>query len=107
MKIVEKWVAGFRWGNLIVVKAKFRETEKQFAIVVDESPEYRRASEALNCMSVIPKDRDRLHDTWEEALDFLHSREAGFMRTHQKRIEVCQDRMDKICDFELVNDELA
>jgi TolA-binding protein len=103
MKIVEKWVAGFCLGELVVVKAKFRETEKQFAIVVDESPEYRRASKALNYMSVIPKDQDRLHDTWEEALDFLHSGQSRILKSHQRHIEMCQDRMDKIYNFELTS----
>ena len=103
MNIVEKWVAGFWLGELIVAKAKFRETEKSF--ILDKCPEYQQAKEALGCASnYIRKDQDKVHDTWEEALDQLHSTELGFIQSYRKHIERGQDRLSKIDDFELTSD---
>jgi len=79
-------------SELIVVKAKFRETGKRFGIIREDSTEYRQAHLALNCMNLFPKELNRLYDTPEEALDFLHSREMKFIQAHRKKIEECQDK---------------
>jgi len=100
MNVVKKWVAGFWSDDLIVVKARFNETPKQFALVREDSASYRQAQIALGFTSrVIKENQDRLHDTWEEAVDALHSRVLKVLQTHRRHIEKCQEQMGVLDDF--------
>ena len=95
-KIVEKWVAGFWSGRVIVVKWKFRETQKTFVMVEEpDNPVYDDAKTAVGWGNRFLKgDPDqRLFDTWEEALDRLHRMESKLTQGYRDKIGKCQDRM--------------
>jgi hypothetical protein len=100
MKIVEKWIAGFWVDELIVIKAKFKETPKQFTLIQEDCTEGDRASSAIGYVTNIPKNGDRIHDTPEEALNALHKRELNTLNNLRWQLETTQNKMNQINTFD-------
>lgn len=104
MKIVEKWVAGFWLGKLIVVKCEFRETPEMFIMVKDDSKAYHDAKSATSYTTHFSKNEQGIFDTHEEALDALHVREMESIQKWQGYIEKCIGKLNQIDDFKLTSE---
>ncbi len=55
-------------------------------------------------MRIIPKEIDRLRNTPEQALDYLHEVQVRTINTHQRLIDEYQGRLNQIDDFDLTSE---
>ena len=89
-KTVEKWAAGFWCDRLYVAKGHFKKTKKQYR---HEEGSY--DNDMVLCLAWVSQfnhDTDLLHDTGEEALDALRSRELQAVQVLRDRIKRAEER---------------
>jgi hypothetical protein len=96
-RTVEKWVAGIYDGRLYVAKGHFKETKRQLRREGGSHAD--EVDLALGFGHMYSRDTDLLHDTQEEALDALYSRELKKIRVLRGDVEKIQDHLNMIDDF--------
>jgi len=93
--IVEKWVAGWVFGNVTIGQVQFRKTAKLYILEDSRGPRP-KLQRALNYGTRFQHDDDRLKDTRDEALNYLIERQLDKIKRHRADITLAEKHISAV-----------